>query len=343
MTAIEEKPETAPVPEGHVRLTIDGVEVIAPKGELLIRTAERLGTVIPRFCDHPLLDPAGACRQCLVEVEMGGRPMPKPQASCTHHRRRRHGRQDPADLAGRGQGPAGRDGAAAHQPPAGLPDLRQGRRVPAAEPGDGPRPRGLPVRRDTSGPSRSRSRCPRRCCWTASGACSASAAPGSPTRSPATRSSSCSSAARSSRSASRRTSRSSPTSPATPSRSARSARSPAPPTGSGRGRSTWCPRRASASTARSGCAERTDWRRGKVMRKLAGDDPEVNEEWICDKGRFAFRYVTAGDRITRPLVRDAKTGELRRGLLDRRAAARPPRGWRRPGTARASACWPAAG
>ena len=83
MTAIEEKPETAPVPEGHVRLTIDGVEVIAPKGELLIRTAERLGTVIPRFCDHPLLDPAGACRQCLVEVEMGGRPMPKPQASCT--------------------------------------------------------------------------------------------------------------------------------------------------------------------------------------------------------------------------------------------------------------------
>src|SRR6201991_2544839 len=83
MTAIEEKPETAPVPEGHGKLTIDGVEVIAPKGELLIRTAERLGTVIPRFCDHPLLDPAGACRQCLVEVEMGGRPMPKPQASCT--------------------------------------------------------------------------------------------------------------------------------------------------------------------------------------------------------------------------------------------------------------------
>jgi NADH-quinone oxidoreductase subunit G len=60
----------------------------------------------------------------------------------------------------------------------------------------------------------------------------------------------------------------------------------------------------------SGCAERTDFRRGKVMRKLAAEDPEVNEEWICDKGRFAFRYVTAGDRITRPMVRDAKTGEL---------------------------------
>ncbi|GEL22108.1 NADH-quinone oxidoreductase [Pseudonocardia sulfidoxydans NBRC 16205] len=72
-----------PVPEGHVRLTIDGLEVDAPQGELLIRTCERLGIIVPRFCDHPLLDPAGACRQCLVEVEMGGRPMPKPQASCT--------------------------------------------------------------------------------------------------------------------------------------------------------------------------------------------------------------------------------------------------------------------
>src|SRR5947207_14292348 len=85
MTIAPDKPETTetPVPEGHVKLVIDGEEVIAPKGELLIRTAERLGTVIPRFCDHPLLDPAGACRQCMVEVEMGGRPMTNPQASCT--------------------------------------------------------------------------------------------------------------------------------------------------------------------------------------------------------------------------------------------------------------------
>ena len=76
-------PEPEPVPEGHVRLTVDGITVIAPKGELVIRTAERIGIAIPRFCDHPLLEPVGACRQCLVEVEMGGRPMPKPQASCT--------------------------------------------------------------------------------------------------------------------------------------------------------------------------------------------------------------------------------------------------------------------
>src|SRR6478752_3247816 len=83
MTTSLEKPEARPVPEGHVRLTIDGGEVDAPKVELIIRTCERLGIIVPRFCDHPLLAPAGACRQCLVEVEMGGRPMPKPQASCT--------------------------------------------------------------------------------------------------------------------------------------------------------------------------------------------------------------------------------------------------------------------
>ena len=50
-----------------------------PKGTLVIRAAEQLGIEIPRFCDHPLLDPAGACRQCIVEVE-GQR---KPMASCT--------------------------------------------------------------------------------------------------------------------------------------------------------------------------------------------------------------------------------------------------------------------
>ena len=51
----------------------------------MIRAAEQIGVQIPRFCDHPLLDPVGACRQCLVDVPDAGngRPMPKPQASCT--------------------------------------------------------------------------------------------------------------------------------------------------------------------------------------------------------------------------------------------------------------------
>ena len=48
----------------------------------------------------------------------------------------------------------------------------------------------------------------------------------------------------------------------------------------------------------SGCAIRTDHRRGTVLRRLAGDDPAVNEEWNCDKGRWAFAYPTLADRIT---------------------------------------------
>jgi NADH-quinone oxidoreductase subunit G len=59
------------------------------------------------------------------------------------------------------------------------------------------------------------------------------------------------------------------------------------------------------------CALRTDHRRGKVTRRLAGNDPEVNEEWNCDKGRFAFVYDRQGDRLTTPLVRDEETGEHR--------------------------------
>src|SRR6476469_9826349 len=70
---------TAATPVEMVNLIIDDVEVSVPKGTLVIRAAELIGVQIPRFCDHPLLDPVGACRQCLVEVE-GQR---KPMASCT--------------------------------------------------------------------------------------------------------------------------------------------------------------------------------------------------------------------------------------------------------------------
>ncbi|GAB3883009.1 NADH-quinone oxidoreductase subunit G [Microbispora bryophytorum subsp. camponoti] len=59
----------------------------------------------------------------------------------------------------------------------------------------------------------------------------------------------------------------------------------------------------------SGCSLRTDHRRGKVTRRLAGDDPQVNEEWNCDKGRWAFTYATAPDRLRSPLVRD-ESGKL---------------------------------
>lgn len=66
-----------------ITVVIDGFEVTVPKGTLVIRAAEQLGIQIPRFCDHPLLEPVGACRQCLVDIEINGRAFPKPQASCT--------------------------------------------------------------------------------------------------------------------------------------------------------------------------------------------------------------------------------------------------------------------
>ncbi len=58
----------------------------------------------------------------------------------------------------------------------------------------------------------------------------------------------------------------------------------------------------------SGCSLRTDYRRGTVTRRLAWDDPEVNEDWSCDKGRFAFAYLSSG-RVESPLIRE--NGELR--------------------------------
>ncbi|MEZ0577867.1 NADH-quinone oxidoreductase subunit G [Nocardioides sp. MH1] len=68
-----------------VNVTIDGIQVAVPKDTLVIRAAEQVGVQIPRFCDHPLLAPVGACRQCLVDVPDAGngRGFPKPQASCT--------------------------------------------------------------------------------------------------------------------------------------------------------------------------------------------------------------------------------------------------------------------
>ncbi|PRY59376.1 NADH dehydrogenase subunit G [Knoellia remsis] len=92
MTAVSDKKTDTPAGDQPavemVDLTIDGLPVSVPKNTLVIRAAEEAGIEIPRFCDHPLLDPIGACRQCLVEVATPGpdgqlRPMPKPQASCT--------------------------------------------------------------------------------------------------------------------------------------------------------------------------------------------------------------------------------------------------------------------
>lgn len=64
-----------------VTCTIDGIDVSVPKGTLIIRAAEQLGIEVPRFCDHPLLSPVAACRMCLVEIE--GQPKPQPACAVT--------------------------------------------------------------------------------------------------------------------------------------------------------------------------------------------------------------------------------------------------------------------
>ncbi|HOX70153.1 MAG TPA: NADH-quinone oxidoreductase subunit NuoG [Dokdonella sp.] len=76
------QPVATAVPPDHVTIEIDGKPTFAPKGSMIIQAADRIGIAIPRFCYHEKLAIAANCRMCMVEVEMGGRPMPKPQPAC---------------------------------------------------------------------------------------------------------------------------------------------------------------------------------------------------------------------------------------------------------------------
>ena len=51
-----------------VTLTIDGRKVRAPAGAYVLQVAREAGIEIPTLCDHPDLEPAGACRLCMIEV-----------------------------------------------------------------------------------------------------------------------------------------------------------------------------------------------------------------------------------------------------------------------------------
>ncbi|MBS0193313.1 MAG: NADH-quinone oxidoreductase subunit G [Proteobacteria bacterium] len=72
----------APAPEGMVNIEIDGVALHAPKGSMIIQAADQAGIPIPRFCYHKKLPIAANCRMCMVEAEMGGKPVPKPLPAC---------------------------------------------------------------------------------------------------------------------------------------------------------------------------------------------------------------------------------------------------------------------
>jgi NADH-quinone oxidoreductase subunit G len=321
MTMAPEEPKIE-VPEGYVKLTIDGEEVIAPKGELIIRTAERLGTVIPRFCDHPLLDPAGACRQCLVEVEMGGRPMPKPQASCTMTVADGMVVKTQLTSAVSDKAQQGVMELLLINHPLDCPICDKGGECPLQNQAmahgradsrfvDKKRtfPKPLPI---SSQVLLDRERCVlcQRCTRF-----SAQIA-GDPFIELLER-------------GAHQQIGTAETADVLDMASRTTSGQPFQSYFSGNTIQI-CPVGALTSAAyrfrsrpfdlvsapsvcehcSSGCAERTDFRRGKVMRKLAGNDPDVNEEWLCDKGRFAFRYAEAEDRIRRPLVRDA-SGELK--------------------------------
>jgi NADH-quinone oxidoreductase subunit G len=72
----------------RITITIDEQEVEVPEGELIVEAVKRIGKEIPIFCYHPLLKPVGMCRMCLVEVGFRQddgtvRKLPKPQAACT--------------------------------------------------------------------------------------------------------------------------------------------------------------------------------------------------------------------------------------------------------------------
>lgn len=72
------QPVNPNLPPDHVTVFIDGVELAAPKGSMIIHAADKAGIPIPRFCYHDKLAIAANCRMCLVEVEK----MPKPAPAC---------------------------------------------------------------------------------------------------------------------------------------------------------------------------------------------------------------------------------------------------------------------
>ncbi|HEY5784372.1 MAG TPA: NADH-quinone oxidoreductase subunit G, partial [Microlunatus sp.] len=288
-----------------ITLTIDDVEVSVPKGTLVIRAAELIGTEIPRFCDHPLLEPVGACRQCLVEIPDAGngRPIPKPQASCTLEAApgmvvKTQVTSPVADKAQRGN----MEFLLVNHP-LDCPICDKGGECPlqnqAMSHGQA-ESRFHDVKRTYPKPINISANVlldRERCVLCARCTRFSEQVAGDPFI-------------------------------ALIERGALQQvgiyeKEPLHSYFSGNTIQI-CPVGALTSSAyrfRSrpfdlvsvpsiaehdacGSAIRVDYRRGQVMRRLAGDDPEVNEEWITDKDRFAFTYGRGADRLTRPLVRD---------------------------------------
>jgi NADH-quinone oxidoreductase subunit G len=69
MTDLTREGIKASIGSEMVKVTVDGHEFEAPKGQMLIKAAQDHGTYIPRFCWHSRMRPVGMCRMCLVEME----------------------------------------------------------------------------------------------------------------------------------------------------------------------------------------------------------------------------------------------------------------------------------
>ncbi len=295
-----------------VTVTIDDVEVSVPKDTLVIRAAEEIGVQIPRFCDHPLLAPVGACRQCLVEVEDAGngRPIPKPQASCTlavadGMKVRTQASSPVADKAQQGimeflliNHPldcpmCDKGGECPLQNQAMSNGRGESRYVEAKRTYPKPISISAQVLLDRE-----------RCVLCARCTRFSEQIAGDPF------------IALIERGALQQVGiyEKEPFESYFSGNTIQICPVGALTSASYRFRARPFDLVSSESVCEhcaSGCGLRTDHRRGKVTRRLAGFAPEVNEEWNCDRGRFGFMYSRQPDRLTHPLVRDEEDGELR--------------------------------
>jgi len=281
-----------------VTVTVDGVVVEVPTGTLVIRVAEMLGTAIPRFCDHPLLDPVAACRMCLVEIEGQGKP--QPSCAITVADGMVIKTQHTSEMAEKAQ--AGVMEFLLINHPLDCPICDKGGECP------------LQNQAMTNGQSETRFEGTKR----------TFPKPINVSAQVLLDRERCVSCARCTRFADqiagdpfielleRGAKQQVGTSEDQPFDSYFSGNTiqicPVGALTSAKYRFRSRPfdlisTPSACEHCASGCALRTDVRRNTVMRRLAWDTPEVNEEWNCDKGRFAFPYTNEG-RLTNPLVRD---------------------------------------
>ena len=286
-----------------VAVTIDGVTIDVPKGTLVIRAAEQLGIEIPRFCDHPLLEPVAACRMCLVDIE----GVPKPQPSCAQVV------SDGMQVRTQLTSPIAREAQEGVMEfllvnhPLDCPVCDKGGECPLqnqAMSAGRPASRFEGTKREFDKPVPispeillDRERC------VSCARCTrfAEQIAGDPMIELLERGSKQQVGIAADEPFdsyfSGNTVQICPVGALTAASYRFRARPfdlVSVPTG--------------CEHCASGCALRTDYRRSTVTRRLAWDDPEVNQDWNCDKGRFAFAYETL-DRLDAPMIRE--NGQLR--------------------------------